>query len=282
MSRAMSSGPRPCPRRATVTGWRAAATALACLSALGPSAGAQGDTPDLARGSVRADSAWLDLGIAAGYVAPKVALEDDGRVIASATEGDIPERSLTLFDVIHVDPVVEGRSLAPGDTLLVYRDAGDLQNPVDGKTLGRIVYPSGLAVVTDAQAEVASARIVAAFDAVQVGQAVQHLKAAASPIPMGERAAGEGVVVGVRDAVAVLEPLGVIFLDLPAGSVPAVGQKVELVRPVRLDGRELPDLRIGYARVVDVGESAATAVVIQLDRSDLRLRDHYRPAEPGS
>jgi hypothetical protein len=203
-------------------------------------------------------------------------------VIASQTEGDNPERSLTLFDTIDIDPVVEGQTVVLGDTLVVYRDAGDLESPATGTSLGRVVYPTGLAVVSEVQPDVASARLVAAYAPVIVGQRVQRPKTPTNPIPVGEQPAGEGLVIGIRDPVAIVAPLAVIFLDLPSASPLAPGQTVALVRRVTSGGRELPEIRIGSARVVDVGQTAATAVVTSLIRSDLQAGDSYRPEAVGS
>ncbi len=226
------------------------------------------------------DAALRSAAIAAGYVAQDASLEDDGRILASATEGSLAERSLTVFDVIHVDAVFDGRAAAVGDTLLVYRRGRDLESPASHEQLGRVVYPTGLAVVTATARDVASAEIVSAFHPVQTGQRVQYLKARPGPVPVGERAPGVGLVVGVRDRSAVQAPFAIIYLDLPPGSDLRVGQEVALVRPAAEDGRELPEIELGSARVLDVGEAAATATVTALARSDLGVGDRYRALEP--
>jgi hypothetical protein len=231
---------------------------------------------------VLSERALRSAAIAAGYVSPEVSLEDDGAVLAAANEGSIPERSLTLFDFIHVDLEFDGRPATVGDTLLVYREEGDLENPASHRVLGRIVYPTGLAVVTSVGTDVASAVIVGAFDAVQIGQRVQFLKPRQSPLPVGEQSGGEGIVLGLRDRSAIQPPFAIIYLDLPPGSALRPGQEIALVRPAEVDGRELPEIDIGSARVLDVGEAAVTAVVVALERSDLRSGDRYRPLETGS
>jgi hypothetical protein len=220
--------------------------------------------------------------IGAGYVSADAALEDDGRVLASATEGSLAERSLSVFDVIHVDLAFDGRAAVVGDTLLVYRRGRDLESPVSHADLGRVVYPTGLAIVTAVDKDVASARIVDAFHPVQVGQRVQYLKARPSALPVGELAHAEGSVVGVRDRSAIQAPFAIIYLDLPAGSGLQVGQEVALLRPTFEDGRELPEIELGSALVLDVSATAATAAVTALDRSDLEVGDRYRTLEPGS
>lgn len=217
--------------------------------------------------------------IAAGYVSPEAALEDDGRVIASATEGAMPERSLSVFDVVHLDAVFDGRPAAVGDTLLVYRRGRSLESPATHRSLGRVVYPTGVAVVRSTEGDVASAQLVDAFDAVQVGQSVQYLKPAQSLVPADERVPGEGVVVGFKDRSAIQEPFAILYLDLPPGSDLRPGQELKLVRPDAVDGRTLPEIELGSARVLDVGEAAATAAVTALARSDLRVGDRYRAVE---
>jgi hypothetical protein len=220
--------------------------------------------------------------LAAGYVAPKASLEDDGRIVGSNTEGRIEERSLSVFDVVHVDRSFDGRGAAVGDTLLVYRDAGELQDPGTQASLGRVVYPTAVAVVTEVGADVASAVLTDAFAPVQAGQRVQYLKPPAAVLPAGERTAGEGVVVGFRDRSAILEPYAVVYLDLARGGELAPGADVRLVRPATEGVRRLPDVEIGSARVLAVGETAATAVLLDLARSDLRIGDGYQPVASGS
>jgi hypothetical protein len=217
--------------------------------------------------------------IAAGYVSPEAALADDGRVIASATEGAIPERSLSVFDVVHLDAVFDGRPTAVGDTLLVYRRGRYLESPATHRGLGRVVYPTGMAVVRSIEGDVASAQLVDAFDAVLVGQSVQYLKPARSPVPADERIPGEGLVVGFKDRSAIQPPFAVLYLDLAPGSDLRPGQELKLVRPDAVDGRTLPEIELGSARVLDVGEAAATAAVTALARSDLRVGDRYRAVE---
>jgi hypothetical protein len=220
--------------------------------------------------------------IAAGYVAAESALDDDGRVLATATEGSLVERSLSVFDVIYVDRSFDGRVATVGDTLLVYKRGRELDSPDSDASLGRIVYPTGLGVVTAVGNDVASVEIVRAFHPVLVGQQVQYLKPGPVALPEGERGTGEGRVVGLRDRSAIQEPFAIIFLDVPPGGGLQVGQPVALVRPAFQDGLALPEIEIGSALVLDVGATAATAAVTRLDRSDLTVGDSYRAVEPGS
>ncbi|MBA2565892.1 MAG: hypothetical protein H0V09_10805 [Gemmatimonadetes bacterium] len=220
------------------------------------------------------DTATLTL--AAGYVAPAGALEDDGRVLASATEGALAERSLSVFDVLHLDPAFDGRPAAVGDSVLIYRDARELEHPETGETLGRIVYPTGIATVMSLAGDVASAILTEGFDAVTAGQRVQYVRNRAGNFPAGERVPGSGRVIGLRDRRAIVEPYAVLYVDLPPGTDLAPGDLLEVHRPAAARGRELPEIRLGAARVLDVGPSAATAIVIQLDRSDLAVGDSYR------
>lgn len=222
------------------------------------------------------DEALRKVTVAAGYVAAPEALEDDGVIVASATEGEIEERSLSVFDVIHVTPSFDGRAVAVGDTVLLYRDDGELRHPESGESLGRIVHPTGLAAVTATEGDVASAVIVEAFAPVVAGQGVQYLRSGDSPLPAGELVRGEGVVVGLRDPAAIVEPYAVVYLDLPAGADLQAGEDVELFRLVSEENRELPEVLLGTARVLDVGPAAATAIVVTLDRSDLEVGDRYR------
>jgi hypothetical protein len=256
----------------------AAVTACATLGTAAGECGAQ--TAENVAG-VLPEAAIRALTVAAGYVTPASALADDGEVLASTTEGDIAERSLTVFDVIHVDPTFDGRTAAIGDSLLVYRDRGDLRHPESDDVLGRVVYPTGIAVVTSLEGDVASAVITHGFAPVVAGQRVQYLRERQSPLPAGERLLGEGLVVGFRERVAILEPYSVIYLDLSAGSDLRAGEEVRLVRPASEEGRELPEIEIGTARVLDVGQAAATALVLELARSDLEVGDRYRSLSPG-
>ena len=71
---------------------------LLLLGAAGP---ASAQTPaDAVAGPP--EQALDKLAAAAGYVAPAEALEDDGEIVGSNTEGAIPDRSLSVFDVVHV------------------------------------------------------------------------------------------------------------------------------------------------------------------------------------
>lgn len=254
------------------------ALALACASPAGAAAQAAASAPaavpPLPAGVLEA------LALSAGYVTSARTLEDDGEILAYAVEGEIEERSLSVFDVVHVTPVLDGRPAAVGDSLLVYRDGGELRHPESNAVLGTTVVPTGIAVVTSLEGDVASAMIVDAFAAVVVGQRVQRLaRRPETAWPAGERAPGEGLVVGVRPSSAIIEPFAVVFLDLPAGGALVAGDEVALVRTEVEDGRRLPEVDIGAARVVDVGPDAATALVVRLARSDLQVGDRYRRLE---
>lgn len=213
--------------------------------------------------------------MAAGYVAAPAALADDGVIVASATEGAIEERSLSVFDVIHVDPTFDGRPATVGDTLLLYRDAGDVLHPRTRSSLGRIVYPTGLATVVALEGDVASAVITSAFAPVVAGQRVQYQIERGSLLPAGERPVGEGLVVGLREKSAIVEPYAVIYLDLPPGGDLVEGSLVRIFRLDFEEGRELPPVDVGTARVLDAGGAVATAVVLGLERSDLKVGDRY-------
>lgn len=252
------------------------AIGLQVVAALGLSAAAGAQAPEHAGGGPP-ETALSALTVAAGYVAPEASLADDGEILASATEGGIEERSLSAFDVIHVDPSFDGRRAAVGDSLLLYLDAGELRHPTTGASLGRVVHPTGMAIVTSLEGEVASGVIVWGFDAVVAGQRVQYLKPRGEALPAGERLGGEGVVVGLRERGATVVPYSIIYLDLPRGGGLAAGEDVRLGRPAFEEGRELPEIEIGKARVLDAGATAATAIVLDLDRSDLRVGDRYRP-----
>jgi hypothetical protein len=250
----------------------------AALAATAPAGAAQTSVstpaPPLPAGVLEA------LALAAGYVAPARTLGDDGVILGYGAEGEIEERSLTVFDVVHVTPVLDGAPAVVGDSLLLYRDGGDLRHPETHAVLGRMVVPTGLAVVTSLEGDVASATIVDAFAPVVAGQRVQRVvRRPETAWPEGERAPGAGIVVGVRPRTAIVEPYAVVFLDLPAGSALAPGDEVALVRAPVEDGRRLPEIELGAARVVDVGPDAATALVVRLARSDLEMGDRYRRLE---
>lgn len=228
------------------------------------------------------ESALRVVTVAAGYVARPIALENDGEVLASAAEGEVPERSLSTFDEIYLPLAFDGRPTAPGDSVLVYADGGELHHSRTGASLGRIVYPTGIAVVTSLGADVASAVLARSFAPVVVRQRVQYLGARAGAVPVGEREGGEGLVVGFRDEAAIVEPYAVIYLDLLPGTGLRAGSKVMLVRSQAVKGRQLPEVEIGTARVLDVGESVATAIVLDLARSDLERGDRYVVLGTGS
>ncbi|HEY7530830.1 MAG TPA: hypothetical protein VIC56_09155 [Gemmatimonadota bacterium] len=253
-----------------------ALAALWTAPAAAVQAGGSTAAPSLPAGVLEA------LALSAGYVAPARTLDDDGEIVGYGAEGDIEERSLTVFDVVHVTPAIDGGPAAVGDSLLLYRDAGDLRHPESDAVLGRIVVPTGVAVVTSLEGDVASAVVVDAFAPVVAGQGAQRLvRRLETALPAGERAPGAGMVLGVRPRSAIVEPYAVVFLDLPAGGALAPGDDVALVRSVVEDGRRLPEVEIGAARVVDVGPDAATAIVTRLGRSDLEVGDRYRRLEPA-
>lgn len=202
-------------------------------------------------------------------------------VVGSEAEGRVEDRSLTVFDRIYVPSVIDGRALAVEDRVRTFRIRRLVVDPVTGAPMGRVLVPTGVAVVDSLAGEVAVARIETAFVDVQVGDGVERVgEADTTAVPTRTVAGVTGYLIAFQGDEALHPPYEVMFLRLPAVNALGPGAAVEIHEPgEERDGLRLPDARIGRAMVVRVDGDVAAAILYDLRRSDAGPGDPFRSVE---
>lgn len=203
-------------------------------------------------------------------------------VLGSEKEGAIEDRSLTVFDRIYVPVVIEGRALAAGDRVRTFRLEERVVDPAVGMPVGRILVPTGVAVVDSLAGEVAVATIERAFAAVELGDGVERLDSADTLAVDGGSVAGvTGYALAFQKVGGLHPPYDVAFLRMPSAGALGPGATVELYRAGETRaGRRLPDIRVARAMVVRVHGDVAAAIVYDLRRSDLAPGIPFRSVDP--
>lgn len=221
--------------------------------------------------------------LSVGWIDRARELRDAPRILGSDREGRIEERSLTIFDRIHLPLIVEGRALAPGDRVQLFRIPRRVVDPVTGEPLGDLVVPTGVAEVDGASGEIADAVVVEAFAPILAGDRVRRVTVADTIAPGAGEAVtpgASGYVVEFQEEKAIHPPYDRLFLRREAGPGLGVGDAVELFRPGEVrNGRRLPDVSLARALVVRVDGDLAAAVLSQTYRSDLVVGDRFREVE---
>lgn len=220
-----------------------------------------------------------------GWVADPAAERDAARVLGTTREGEIEDRSLTPFDPVYLPLVVDGRRLAGGERIQIYRLDRRLTDPESDEPLGVLAVPTGVAVVDGPVGDVARATIEEAFSPVLVGDRVRAVTEADTtwtampdPTPVGTG----GVVVAFQTEKEILPPYDAFVVRRTDGPPLVVGDRLEVYRPgPRERGRQLPDVRLGWAVVARVQGDLAITVLLAPERSDLRPGDRVREVPRG-
>lgn len=208
---------------------------------------------------------------------------DPEEVLGSEKEGQIEDRSLTVFDHVYVPLVVGERPVEPGDRLRTFRLGERVVDPVTGAPAGRVLAPTGVVVVDSLAHEVAVARVEHAFAAIEVGDGVEAVTTADTTAPRTAPVVGaEGYVLAFQEPKELHPTYDVVFLRLASPAALTPGSVVDILHPGgRRDGRRLPDVRGGRAMVVRVRGDVAAAVLYGVRRSDLEVGLPFRSVDPG-
>lgn len=203
-------------------------------------------------------------------------------VLGSQTEGSEEDRSLTVFDRIYLPPVIDGRAMEVGDRVRTFRIRRVVTDPVTGAPMGRVLAPTGVAVVDSLADEVAVARIESAYAPVQIGDGVERVTVAdTTATPTGSVAGVTGYVVAFQDDEGLHPPYEVAFLRLPGIDALGPGAAVEVYQAgEERSGRRMPDVRIGRAMVVRVQGDVAATILHDLRHSEVDRGDPFRSVIP--
>lgn len=217
--------------------------------------------------------------LSVGEIVDPASWRDAATVLGTADGEIVAERSLTVFDLLYVPVVVEGRALAPGDRVQLFRLDRPIEDPETGEWLGDLLVPTGVARVEDVEGEVARVRVTDAFHEILVGDRVRVVDGLDGG-GFGATAmagSGGGRVVAFHEEKAIHPTFDTLFLRPEVAGALAAGQVVELFRPgpVR-DGIRLPDQVLGKAMVVRSHGPLAEAVTFELKGPDLAPGDLYR------
>lgn len=262
---------------------RPVALALALAAAAAPvGAAAQVETeaePQVLR--ALAEPGFL---LSLGWIMESSSEGETARVLGTEREGEIEDRSLTVFDLVYLPLVVDGRRLTPGDRIQIYRRDRRLTDPESGAPLGTLAVPTGVAVVEALTGDVTRATIEVNYGPVLVGDLVRLVTpadttwtAVAGASPIGT----EGVLVAFQTEKELLPPFDAFVIRRAAGPPPAVGDYLLVYRPgPREAGRQFPDVPLGSAVVARVQGDLAIAVLVTTQRSDLGPGDRVREIRP--
>lgn len=203
-------------------------------------------------------------------------------ILGSAKEGDIEERSLSVFDEVFVPAVVDGRPLRPDELVQFYRLGATVPDPESAASWGRILVPTGAGRVDSVSREVARIVVTHAFRPIVAGNAVRRVETADTTAVVserGERLDAEGYVLAYHPEKAIHPPYDIAYLRIGSGAL-APGESIRLFRdgPVRR-GHRLPPIWLGRAMVVRVDGEIAAAILTSTGRSDLRSGDRFEEAE---
>jgi hypothetical protein len=215
-----------------------------------------------------------------GWIVESSPEDDAALVLGTEREGEIEDRSLTVFDPVYLPLVVDGRRLAPGDRIQIYRLDRRLTDPETDAPLGRLAVPTGVAVVDAAMGDVTQATIELAFAPVLVGDRIRFVTEAdtiRSARTDAAPAGADGVIVAFQTEKEILLPYDAFVVRHGAGPRPSPGDRLLVYRPgPREDGRRLPDVPLGTAVAARVQGDLVIAVLVTTERSDLGLGDRVR------
>lgn len=247
------------------------------LASAAPAAAQVERSPDVTYASVFDPGVLLSV----GWLDREREHRDAARVLASAHEGAIEERSLTKFDRLFVPREIDGRALQRGDRVQLFRADRPVVDPETDEPVGELVLATGVAEVDSLAGEVARAVVREAFRPVLVGDRVRRLPATATA-PTSTPADAEGYVVAFETPSTLQPPLSVLFLRTTRGAL-APGDVVELYRPgEERNGRRLADARLGLAVAVRLDGGIVAAVLSDLYRADLAPGVRFREVAPGA
>lgn len=238
-----------------------------------------------ARAQVEPPLALLEPGyvLSVGEIVDRDVWRDAETVIRAVGETRVDDRTQTQHDLLYVPRVVEGRALAPGDRLQLFRLDRRIEDPATREPLGDLLLPTGIGTVDSLAGETARVRVDAAFHPIVVGDRVRRVGVeAVAPAASGSATSG-GRIVAFQEEKAIHPPFDRMFLRPEGAGGMAPGQLLELYRPGDVSaGVRLPDEVLGRAMVVRVDGALAAAVSFELDRSDLAPGDLFRPLPVAS
>lgn len=224
--------------------------------------------------------------LSVGEIVDPARWRDAETVLGTAGGEIVAEHSLTVFDLLYVPAVVEGRALAPGDRIQLFRLDRPIEDPETGEWLGDLLVPTGVARVEDIEGEVARVRVTDAFHEILVGDRVRFVDGLEGGGSGATAVAGSGGgrIVAFQEEKAIHPTFDKLFLRPEVAGALAAGQVVELFRPGRVrDGTRLPDRVLGKAMVVRSHGPLAEAVTFELEGAELEPGDLYRaaPSDPA-
>lgn len=196
-----------------------------------------------------------------------------GNLQASAIRRLSTSSSAQLFTEVAIEPPAND-SLRPGDLMLAVRRTGDIRG------FGDVVVPTGLLRVTAVTADRAAARVVAMYGAVTDGQEV--LRVAPYPASAAARAVDvsdglTGQVVGLVKPGDVMNLQDGVFINLGVQEGVRLGD-VFLISGTDRARNDFNDVVLPQAQVlvVNVRPHTATAIIVQLQRPDVRAGSTVR------
>jgi len=183
-----------------------------------------------------------------------------GRAEPGAGGGAI-RASATMFEHIRVR-APDGATYQLGDTLLTARLSREIPR------WGRVVVPSGLAVVTHVAGRDVVARVAAQFDRVVEGNVAMPAEPFRS---LGDARAARvengltANVIAARDRHPVPNQQDIIFIDRGRRDGLVLGDVFEVLRPRGKDDvADRPEDRIALMQIVHVRERSASGMLIQI------------------
>ena len=131
-----------------------------------------------------------DFLLSVGEVVDPATWRDAERIVGTAGETMIMDRSNAQYDLVYVPSVVEGRSLSPGDAVQLFRLDRRIYDPATREPLGRLLLPTGIGIVDSLAGETARVRVSDAFHPILVGDGVRIVTDAMETWPAAVSQAG--------------------------------------------------------------------------------------------
>lgn len=170
--------------------------------------------------------------------------------------------SAKIYNRIEIDAPA-GAEYQIGDSLLVARIGRDVSGG-----WGRVVVPTGIAVVTHVSGRRVAAELVRQFGRVADGQVAMPLEPFKDPgvvVPVPVENGMEGRVVVPRDRNVVHGQQDIIFIDLGRADGVTVGDVFEVIRPVSTELGESEWEQVAVLHVVHVREQSSSAMLLTIN-----------------
>lgn len=223
------------------------------------------------------------LAFSAGFIRKEIPLDGSVPMISGAQSTGDNRRLLGTGDRLYLK-MLRPDEAAPGDTYTIYRRVHEVFHPRHGTYLGNLVTIIGLVSVLDVVQDLASVRVVRAYDSIVPGDyAMQFVPPTEEDSSESERALPDapGVIVDLPPQRTLIAQYNVVYIDWGREEGLRIGDRLEVFR----EAAGLPKRTIGELKVIALEDHTGTAQIVRSTasffRGDRFIYKESPPPQPG-